>query len=274
MKLSSLPRQRMQALLKEHTAHFNQVKNWIEGRQAGGCLVIGIGMLKGGTGKTTSAIFLALYLAVVMGLKVVVVDTDDNSQSVDNWYKERERQSEEVPFDLVTFDPTDEELDLDDVIEEVGQSYDVVLVDIGGAGKEAYWEMCKIAHAVLVPLAPSGYEVSRLASTVRQAAKGGKANDKKLHVFVTLIKCDGRTSLPAEQRGAIEATLNVVKSTLSPEVLQGIEVHLTAEDFQISNSPEYPRSWDEMPRTPHLEEFGYLFRHMMKPLMAEMEAVA
>jgi MinD-like ATPase involved in chromosome partitioning or flagellar assembly len=264
VKLSTLPRQRMQELLDAHTVPFKDSRHWIE--HVAGCLVIGIGMLKGGTGKTTSAIFLGLYLTLQMGLKVCIVDTDDNSQSVDNWYKIRERRDEHVPFDLVTYDPKDEDgPDLDDIVDELRAEYDVVIVDIGGAGKEAYWEMCKAAHLVLLPVAPSGYETTRIAPTIRQAAKGGKANEKTLRVFVVMIKCDNRTSLPDEQRMAVEATLAHVNSG-------SLEVHLVEPDFQISSGPEYPRSWEQTPKVPQLEEFGYLFRHIMKSIMAETEA--
>ncbi|WP_406485747.1 hypothetical protein [Streptomyces phaeochromogenes] len=43
--------------------------------------VIVVGMLKGGTGKTTSAWFIALYYAVVLGLPTLLLDADATSQS-------------------------------------------------------------------------------------------------------------------------------------------------------------------------------------------------
>ncbi|MGW4137686.1 ParA family protein [Streptomyces mirabilis] len=43
--------------------------------------VIVVGMLKGGTGKTTSAWFIALYYAVVLNLPTLLLDADSTSQS-------------------------------------------------------------------------------------------------------------------------------------------------------------------------------------------------
>jgi cellulose biosynthesis protein BcsQ len=49
--------------------------------------VIVVGMLKGGTGKTTSAWFIALYYAVVLGLPTLLLDADATSQSAYDWFK-------------------------------------------------------------------------------------------------------------------------------------------------------------------------------------------
>lgn len=49
--------------------------------------VIVVGMLKGGTGKTTSAWFIALYYAVVLGIPTLLLDADATSQSAHDWFK-------------------------------------------------------------------------------------------------------------------------------------------------------------------------------------------
>ncbi|MFJ4902850.1 division plane positioning ATPase MipZ [Streptomyces sp. NPDC088727] len=259
MKSSTLPRQQHKKLL-EMVASYDEIRLWID---ENGCLVIGVGVLKGGTGKTTSTIFLALWLAVVLGLSVAVIDTDDNSQTVDNWYRIREMMTppEKVPFDLYSYDPKDEDgPDLDDVIDELGQSHQVVIVDSGGAGKETYWEMCKSANLVILPVAPSGYETSRIKASLRQAAKGAKANSD-LRVSVFLVKCSGNNSLAEEQRPLLEALIEA-------EDPAKVKAFMVPEEFQISGSPDYPRSWETTPKRAHLDEFGMLLRHLMKGLVA------
>lgn len=259
MKTSTLPRQQHKQFLTQMASR-EEILVWID---ENGCLVIGIGVLKGGTGKTTSSIFLALLLAIVFGLKVAVIDTDDNSQTVDNWYRIREQQTppEEVPFDLVSYDPKDEEgPDLDDVIEELKKTHQVVIVDSGGAGKETYWEMCKAANLVILPVAPSGYEISRIKASLRQAAKGAKGNPG-LRVSVYLVKCSGNNTLAEEQRPVLEALVGA-------EDPAKVNVSLAPKDFQISGSPDYIRSWETTPKRGHLDEFGLLFRYLMKGLVA------
>jgi chromosome partitioning protein len=259
VKTSTLPRQRLQEvsrLMMSREEILERVKQL-------GCLIIGVGMLKGGTGKTTSTIYLALYLAKMLGLRVCVIDTDDNSQTVDNWYKVRERKNppEDVPFDLVTYDPKNEEgPDFDDVLEELSGSYDVILVDVGGAGKETYWELSKTAHMLLLPMAPSGFETTRMPATLKQASRGGKQNPNRFKVFMVLVKCDNRTTLPDEQQAALEGALEALEATQQLRV----PVDLVHEDFNISGATHYPRSWDHTPKTPDLEEYGVLFRYMMK----------
>ncbi|MCX4799545.1 ParA family protein [Streptomyces sp. NBC_01242] len=257
MKTSTLPRQQHKKLMAL-VASREDILLWVD---QNGCLVIGIGVLKGGTGKTTSTIFLALYLAIVLGLTVAVIDTDDNSQTVDNWYRIRELRDEVVPFDLVSYDPKDEDgPDLDDVIEELKETYQVVIVDSGGAGKETYWEMCRAANLVILPVAPSGYEISRIKASLRQAAKGTKANPGLL-VSVFLVKCSRNNTLADEQRPVLEVIVG-------GEDPAKVNASLVPEEFQISGSTDYPRSWEKTPKRAHLDEFGMLLRHLMKGLVA------
>ncbi|MEU6362271.1 ParA family protein [Streptomyces albidoflavus] len=255
MDISTLPRQQHKKLMQA-LASLDEITLWID---ENGCLVIGVGVLKGGTGKTTSTLFLALYLAIVLGLNVAVIDTDDNSQSVDNWHKIRDARDEEVPFTLYSYDPKDEEsADLDDLIEQLKAVHQVVIVDIGGAGKETYWEMCKVANMVVLPVAPSGYEISRINASLRQAAKGSKINPD-LIVAVFMVKCSRNNTLAQEQRPVLQGIVDAQDSTK-------VNAILVPEELQISGAPHYPRSWETTPKRPHLQEFGQLLRYLMKPL--------
>lgn len=264
MKTSTLPRQQLKRLL----ASQEEIRAWISDN---GCLVIGVGMLKGGTGKTTMTIFVALYLSLILGLKVLVIDTDNNSQSIDNWYKVREARPggpEKVPFDLVTYDcknKAEDAPDLDDVIDSFREAYDVILVDSGGAGKEEYWELCQSARMVLLPFAPSGFEWNRIAPTAKTAARGGKANDARLKVFVCMVKCTGRNTLAADARPVVEA---IMATKIDDDIREKIDIAFVDVEFEISDAPEYPRSWDETPKRNHLEEMGLLFRHAMKEVIS------
>lgn len=254
MDTKTLPRQAHKRRAAEMMA-FDDARTWIT--EGLGCLVIGLGMLKGGTGKTTSAIYLALYMAVSMGLKVVVIDTDDNSQSVENWYALREQRGEDVPFDLVLYkNRKEDDPDLDEVIEGLRDSHDVVIVDIGGGDKQAYWDLCTTAHILIMPTAPSGYETTRIAPSMRMAIKAAKANTTEtgLNAYVLLIKTSKGNRLADEQRIFLEAAL---------EPLDQVEA-LVPEEFSISGAVHYPRSWEDTPKRTELDEFGMLLRYTLK----------
>ncbi|MGC0405241.1 hypothetical protein RKD27_007885 [Streptomyces sp. SAI-126] len=53
----------------------------------GGTFVLVVGILKDGTGKTTSAWFTALYHAVALNLPTLLLDADVTSQSAYDWFK-------------------------------------------------------------------------------------------------------------------------------------------------------------------------------------------
>lgn len=259
MSTKTLPRQEYKRLLREKTLPRDEILAWI--RQAAGCLVIGVGMLKGGTGKTTSSIYIALYWAIVFDLKVCLVDTDSNSQSVETWYNLRKAEGAKVPFDLVVHDVgSSKGPDLETRITDLRDEYDVVVVDIGGGDKEAYWDLCTYANMLLLPCAPSGYETVRIPPSMKIALKAGKANENVsgLNVFVIMVKCDSRTTLPEEQRAYLEAALGAM----------GQDDSLAEAAFQISNATHYSRSWEIIPSIKELEEFGLLMRHLMKEVAA------
>ncbi|MFF7198191.1 division plane positioning ATPase MipZ [Streptomyces sp. NPDC008079] len=259
MSARTLPRQAHKSLIKLMMS-FEALRAWIV---SNGCLVIGVGILKGGTGKTTSALYMALYLARVMGLKVVFVDTDDNSQSAENWVSIRERRHprENVPFDLHLFKNRKEtDPDLAEVIEELKQHYQVVIVDIGGGDKEAYSDLCMTANVLVMPTAPSGYETTRVAPSMKLAMKAAKFNTSVtgLHAYVLMVKTSKSNRLADEQRDSLEVALQSMDQVDA----------IVPEAFQISNAVHYPRSWEQTPSREDLKEFGFLLRFMMKGVAA------
>lgn len=260
MSEKTLPRQAHKSLIKKMLG-FDATKKYILDEL--GCLVVGVGILKGGTGKTTSAIYIALYLAVAMDLKVAFVDTDDNSQSAENWVglRTRTRLDKTVAFDLHLFkNRKEDEPDLEEFIEALKKNYDAVVVDIGGGDKEAYAELCRTAHLLVIPTAPSGYETNRVGPSLKLAIKQAPYNTSGtgLDAYVVMIKTANNNGLAREQRAAIEAQL---------EILDQVDA-LVPVEFQISGKPHYPRSWETTPKRSDLDEFGNLLRYMLKGLAA------
>lgn len=165
------------------------------------CLVIVFGMLKGGTGKTTSAIFSALRFAE-QGRKVVVLDGDQTSQSAYDWWRLAKAAGQPLPFEVVRF-PFQE--DIAEEIDRLRQESDVVIVDAGGGNSSYFEEACSQADVLLMPLAPTAAEARRIPATMQSAERAAARNPRGLTVYCVLVKADSRTSQPRRWRDQLVA---------------------------------------------------------------------
>ena len=167
----------------------------------GGCLVMVIGMLKGGTGKTTSTIFLALELAA-QGLRVLVLDGDQTSQSAHDWARVAAALGRPLPFKVERFPYAE------DIAAELARyraDYDVVLVDAGGGSATYLEEACTEADLLLVTMSPTGHDARRLQATMTCAERAAARSRRGLLVCCTLVRADKRTSGPRRYREQLEA---------------------------------------------------------------------
>lgn len=235
-------------------------------RRASQGLVIAIGVLKGGTGKSTTTLYTALWWAWICGLTVCVVDTDENSQSLAVWYEIHKAMGDDVPFTLVEFDVSKAAQNrgprLDQKLEELRKEFDVVLVDLGGGDRETFGDACELAQVLLMPIGPSGWEAARLEATRVIANKHARLNETGLIATVILVKCSFKSSLPEETRYTLE------------NPIEGDPFPLPHPYFDISQAPHHVRSWDTLPRRGELEEIGILMRHVMKDVVEMMEEAA
>jgi chromosome partitioning protein len=154
--------------------------------------VIVVGMLKGGSGKTTSAVMIASRYAA-LGEEVDLLDGDQTSQSSYDWARQAELAGNPLGFRV------DRHPYVDDVVEEIRGRRDRgrrVVVDAGGGSAQYLEEVCSIADVLLVTLAPSGADARRLDATLRAAERGAARNPEGLDAYVALVRCDYRTSAP------------------------------------------------------------------------------
>lgn len=249
--------------LAKLVAPSKQIVKWIKGRRG---LIISVGILKGGTGKSTSALYIALYLARVLGLRVAVIDTDDNSQSISNWYAMHKAMGDAIPFDVYEHQVGGKDaITLEKRIKQLRGDYDVLIVDLGGGDKETFTDACQDGDLLFMPSAPSGWETVRIQATLRTAVRAARLNLDGLAVYNFFVKCDFRTTLAEEQRAAQSVDLSEHdEDFVLPPFLHPY--------FDISNAPHHIRSWDAVPKITDLEEWGLLIRHAMVGVMAEEAA--
>jgi chromosome partitioning protein len=160
--------------------------------------VIVVGMLKGGTGKTTSAWFIALYYAVVLGLPTLLLDSDATSQSAYDWFKVAQAAGFEIPANLVV-----ERYPFDDIAEYIREKraeFGAIVVDAGGGSAKLFHEAVTEANLLLVPVAPTKIERRKLVTTFDEAERAAARNQRNVTAHVVMVKADDRTSLPSRAK--------------------------------------------------------------------------
>ncbi|MGW3312209.1 ParA family protein [Streptomyces sp. NPDC001073] len=160
--------------------------------------VIVVGMLKGGTGKTTSAWFIALYYAVALGLPTLLLDADATSQSAYDWFKVAQAAGFEIPANLVV-----ERYPFDDIAEYIREKraeFGAIVIDAGGGSAKLFHEAVTEANLLLVPVAPTKIERRKLVATFDEAERAAARNEHGVTAHVVMVKADDRTALPRNAR--------------------------------------------------------------------------
>src|SRR5690242_14782028 len=106
---------------------------------------IGITNLKGGVGKTTISINMAVCLAHA-GYKVCIVDTDVNQTSL-KWYGARDEHLPEV----VVLGATDAKA-LNKAVEKLHQNYDVIIIDGTPSLSEMTTRIILASDLLIIPI--------------------------------------------------------------------------------------------------------------------------
>jgi CobQ/CobB/MinD/ParA family nucleotide binding protein len=149
-----------------------------------------IATLKGGPGKTTTAILLAVALAR-KGLSVVVICADTRTRGATDWVQESERLGYTVPFKLAIWHPEKDGslLDYATKIERATGAH-AVMIDTGGEQPEAFAYGCLYADHLICPVGPMTGELRRIVETYRNAA--AISAKSPLQISVLLTRCPQR----------------------------------------------------------------------------------
>lgn len=165
-------------------------------------LVIVIGMLKGGTAKTHSAMFIALRYAL-QGKRVIVLDGDPTSQSAWDWVKLAVQERDfEVPYEVERY-PFQE--DVASHIRDLRGEFDVVIVDAGGGNPSYLEEVVAEADIFIAPFAPTEGEARRLTPTFKLVERAAGRNARGLVSYAVMVKADHRTGQPKRWRQQVVA---------------------------------------------------------------------
>ncbi|MFE3754586.1 ParA family protein [Nocardia tengchongensis] len=147
-------------------------------------LVVTLGNLKGGVGKTTSAFFLASYFATAHELRVLVIDADPLSQTGYSWYRRLQKAEIDIPFELLAFPSRH----VNDCITDNAANYDVIIVDAGGESADIFKAAVPVSDELILVTSVSPSEVKRVPSTYRAAEEAAAEYEKAIRVRVLMTK--------------------------------------------------------------------------------------
>lgn len=143
-------------------------------------VILAVVGLKGGIGKTTSAVFLALCWSR-LGLKVLLIDADPKAGTSRKWNRRARQAGGALPY-TVEAHPS---ADLSDTIIEKNwhEDYDLIIIDTGGDDDRILRAACATADRVLLTASPSPADLDALRDTGAQMAR---ATDTAAPVAVLL----------------------------------------------------------------------------------------
>ena len=150
-------------------------------------MIVSVVNLKGGVGKTTTALYLAAAASEEGEKEPIVIDADSEHSALE-W-----SSSGELPFEVVSAEK-DGIARQARALEKKGR---VVIIDTPPNNRETLWAASAVADRVVVPVAPTGVDVNRLRATLEvlldiEATKG------ELDTSILLTRWDKRKRLARE----------------------------------------------------------------------------
>ena len=149
-------------------------------------MIVSLVNLKGGVGKTTSALYFAA-VAEEKGQEPVVLDADNERSALD-W-----AESGELPFPVLEAQK-DALARQARALEKDGRT---VLIDAPPNSREVLWAAAAVADRVVVPVAPTGVDVNRLRATL-EVLLDVEATRGELDTSILLTRWDKRKRLARE----------------------------------------------------------------------------
>ena len=149
-------------------------------------MIVSLVNLKGGVGKTTSALYFAAVEAERDGSPVVM--DADNERSALEW-----ASGGELPFEVI---PAERD-GLARQARALQKEGHTVIIDAPPNSRDVLWAAAAVADRVVVPIAPTGVDVNRLRATL-EVLLDVEATNGDLDTSILLTRWDQRKRLARE----------------------------------------------------------------------------
>jgi chromosome partitioning protein len=163
--------------------------------------------LKGGTAKSTSAMFLAAALA--KRGRTLLVDCDPQGSAL-TWAEDAESDGEELGFNVVSI-PT---RDVKKRVDRLAGDYEHLVLDTPPAELDIVRAALHAADVALVAISPSDMDINRFRPTLELVAEVEAVTDLDYRVLLTMVRRISREGKDA--RAAMEALELPVLATEIP----------------------------------------------------------
>ncbi len=152
---------------------------------------LGLVSSKGGTGKTTSAVSLAMGLHRLGG-RTLAVDCDPQG-SLMSWSEAAAEQGSPLPFTVISVATRDVHVRLADL----GADYEHVVVDTPPGDLGIIRSAILACAVVLVPVSPTGLDLNRIRPTFEALAEIGISHTVDVGVLLTKVRRGTRSARAA-----------------------------------------------------------------------------
>lgn len=148
-----------------------------------------IGNLKGGSGKSTTAVNLALALGA-QGRRVMLVDTDRINRTCQTWAA----LATDWPATVVVVGFGD---DLARQVTAMAAGFDDIIIDTTPQHEDVLGQALMVTDDLIIPMAPSPVELERLEDTFRLAAKVDAISPVTATVLLVKVRSGTRSAIEA-----------------------------------------------------------------------------